>query len=147
VFVIQVFGVAAALNQIAFNWSAFLRALGRTRPIAVASYVLLVATGVFTIPLLIVGGIDGYAIGVVLAGLALIAARLAYLSRLFSLGAILRNTVRGMRRQSAFGTAGGRRAAWVRYPERRTTVLILTSDDAADARGMAERIADRLFGR
>jgi hypothetical protein len=56
------------------------------------------------------------------------------------------DTVRGMRRQSVFGTADGRRAAWVRYPERRTTILILTSDDAADARGMAQRLADRLFG-
>jgi hypothetical protein len=56
------------------------------------------------------------------------------------------DTVRGLRRQSAFGSADGRRAAWIRYPERRTTILILTSDDAADARGMAQRIADRLFG-
>ena len=56
------------------------------------------------------------------------------------------DTVRGMRRQSVFGTADGRRAAWIRYPERRTTILLLTSDDAADARGMAQRIADRLFG-
>jgi cyanophycinase len=56
------------------------------------------------------------------------------------------DTVRGMRRQSVFGTADGRRAAWVRYPERRTTILILTSDDAADAKGIAQRIADRLFG-
>ena len=56
------------------------------------------------------------------------------------------DTVRGMRRHSVFGAADGRRAAWVRYPERRATILVLTSDDAADARGMAQRIADRLFG-
>jgi cyanophycinase len=56
------------------------------------------------------------------------------------------DTVNGMRRQSAFGAEGGRRAAWLRYPDRRTTILILTSDDAFDARGAGQRIADRLFG-
>jgi hypothetical protein len=57
------------------------------------------------------------------------------------------DTVRGLRRQSVFGAADGRRAAWVRYPDRRTTILVLTGDDAADARGMAQRLADRLFAR
>jgi hypothetical protein len=56
------------------------------------------------------------------------------------------DTVRGLRRHSVFATPGGHRAAWVRYPERRTTIIILTTDDAADAKGMAQRIADRLFG-
>jgi cyanophycinase len=57
------------------------------------------------------------------------------------------DTVNGMRRHVAFGTEDGRRAAWIRYPERRATIIILTSDDAADARGMAARIAERLFGK
>jgi cyanophycinase len=57
------------------------------------------------------------------------------------------DTVNGLRRQAAFGTGDGRRAAWVRYPERRTTIIVLTSDDAADARAVTQRIADRLFGR
>lgn len=55
------------------------------------------------------------------------------------------DTSNGLRRQSAYGQGGGRRSAWVRYPERRTTVLVLTTDDNADAKGMAERIASRLF--
>jgi hypothetical protein len=55
------------------------------------------------------------------------------------------DTVNGLRRQAVFGTSDGRRAAWVRYPERRTTILVLTSDDAADARAITQRIADRLF--
>jgi hypothetical protein len=59
-------------------------------------------------------------------------------------GGFMTDTVNGMRRQSAFGAADGRRAAWIRYPERRTTVIILTNDDAFDARGAARRIADRL---
>lgn len=56
-------------------------------------------------------------------------------------------TVNGMRRHSAFGTNDGTRSAWVRYPERRTTILVLTNDATADAKGLSQRIADRLFSR
>ena len=55
------------------------------------------------------------------------------------------DTVNGMRRHAAYGTPDGRRAAWVRWPDRRATILILTNDDAFDARGAAQRIADRLL--
>jgi cyanophycinase len=57
------------------------------------------------------------------------------------------DTVNGLRRHAAFAHAGGRRAAWIRYPDRRTTILVLTRDDAFDANGVAQRIADRLFQR
>jgi cyanophycinase len=57
------------------------------------------------------------------------------------------DTVNGMRRHAAFGAGNGRRSAWVRYPERRTTILVLTTDDSADADAITRRIADRLFGR
>src|SRR3954451_142836 len=40
---IAAYGVAAVLDQVGFNWSAFFRAIGRTRPIAVESFVGLVA--------------------------------------------------------------------------------------------------------
>lgn len=55
------------------------------------------------------------------------------------------DTVRGMRRHAVYGTPDGRRAAWVRWPDRRATVIVLTRDDAFDARGAAQRIAERLF--
>jgi len=57
------------------------------------------------------------------------------------------DTAHGMRRQSAFGTSHGNRSAWVRYPERRVTVLIITGDDAVNAKALPERIATRLFGQ
>jgi hypothetical protein len=53
--------------------------------------------------------------------------------------------VRNMTRLSAFGTADGRRNAFVRYPDARAAIIILTSSDDVDARGIAERIAERLF--
>ena len=56
-------------------------------------------------------------------------------------------TVNGLRRQSAYGTSDGHTSAWVRYPERRTTILVLTKDNAADAKGISQRIADKLFGK
>ncbi len=55
----------------------------------------------------------------------------------------------GMRDTSlaVYGTSDGKRNAWVRYPERRTTIIILTGDDGADTKGMAARIAERLLGK
>jgi hypothetical protein len=55
------------------------------------------------------------------------------------------DTMRGMRRLSAFGTADGRRNAFVRFPDQRAAIIILTSSDAVDARAIAERLAERLF--
>lgn len=92
---IQAFGLAAALNQVGFNWSAFFRATGQTRPLAWGSGVMVAGVAVFAIPLLLTGGVDGYATGMGLAVLALIVARLAFLRRLFPLGAILANSARG----------------------------------------------------
>ena len=57
------------------------------------------------------------------------------------------DTVNGMRRHSAFGTSNGTGSAWVRYPDRRTTILVLTNDGTADAKGLSQRMADRLFSR
>jgi cyanophycinase len=51
----------------------------------------------------------------------------------------------GTTRLAAYGADGGRKHAFVRVPERRATVVILTNDDAADAKGMANRILDRLL--
>jgi cyanophycinase len=55
------------------------------------------------------------------------------------------DTYRGVRREGAYGTADGRRNAFVRFPERRVSIIVLTDSDAVDARVIAERIANRLF--
>lgn len=54
--------------------------------------------------------------------------------------------VRGAR-LAEYGTAEGRRSAFVRFPDERAVVIVLTSSDDADARGIAGRLADRLLGR
>ncbi len=48
---------------------------------------------------------------------------------------------------AAYGTPDGKRAAFVRIPGRRAAVIVLTNDDGADAKGIAERIAVRMLGR
>jgi cyanophycinase len=55
------------------------------------------------------------------------------------------DTYHGTARLSAFGAAGGKRDAFVRFPEKHAAIIILTNDETADARGMAEKIADRLL--
>ncbi len=52
----------------------------------------------------------------------------------------------GTARYQVFAEAGGKRGAWLRFPEAHATVIILTDDPSADARGMAEAIATKLLG-
>jgi hypothetical protein len=51
----------------------------------------------------------------------------------------------GVARLAEYGADGGRRNAFVRVPDRRAVVIVLTNDDQADAKGMANRILDRLL--
>jgi hypothetical protein len=46
---------------------------------------------------------------------------------------------------SAFAAADGRRAAFVRVPERHATVIILTNDASFAASATADQILDRLL--
>ena len=48
-------------------------------------------------------------------------------------------------RQSAFADSRGMRAGYVRFPERRASIIVLTNDDNADVRAIVDRIADRLL--
>lgn len=45
---------------------------------------------------------------------------------------------------SAYGAESGKRDAFVRVPDKHAVVIVLTDDDAADARGIAEQITERL---
>lgn len=55
------------------------------------------------------------------------------------------DTYKGVTRVAAYATADGKRAAFVRVPERHATIVILTNDANADARGMAEKILDQML--
>lgn len=49
-------------------------------------------------------------------------------------------------RLTAFGAAGGKKSAFVRIPDRKhTTIIVLTNDDTADAKAIADRITDKIL--
>jgi O-antigen/teichoic acid export membrane protein len=94
--VLQVYGVTAAVNHIGFNWTAYFRALGRTRPIAVANFAALLGFLVTGIPLLFVFGLRGFAAGIAFQALVHLAVRAVYLERLFHGFAFLRHALRAV---------------------------------------------------
>ena len=55
------------------------------------------------------------------------------------------DTYRGVGRLAAYATADGKRGAFVRVPSRKATIIILTNDASADAKGMSERILDQML--
>jgi O-antigen/teichoic acid export membrane protein len=94
VIVLQMFGITAALNHVGFNWTAYFRALNRTRPIAV---VTLTAAAIFVaavVPLLLAFGLRGFAYAVLLQGIASLALRAYYLQRIFPGFDFLRHAAR-----------------------------------------------------
>jgi O-antigen/teichoic acid export membrane protein len=96
VLLIQVSGLTAAMNQIGFNWTAYYRALGRTRPIAVANTVFVVAVAAIALPLLVDRGVDGFAVGMAIATAIFLAVRLVYVARLFPTLAIAKHVARAL---------------------------------------------------
>lgn len=53
----------------------------------------------------------------------------------------------GRVRHAVYGGDNGTRAAWVRYPQQRAVVLVLTNDPQADARDIAAQLSARALGR
>ena len=80
---VQVLGLSAALDQIGFNWTAFARARGETRVLAVASVAMLVTVLSVGVPLLLALGLPGFAIGIGAGTLTTLAIRIVYLVKLF----------------------------------------------------------------
>jgi O-antigen/teichoic acid export membrane protein len=94
VHLIQVLALTAAVNQIGFNWTAFYRALDRTRPIAVANVALLAGVIGIAVPLMLSDGLDGYAAGMASATAVFIGVRLYFLARIFPILRLLADLAR-----------------------------------------------------
>jgi O-antigen/teichoic acid export membrane protein len=90
---LQIFAVIAAVNQVGFNWDAFYRALGRTRPIAVANVAVMVAFLAAALPLMIAHGLTGLGIGMAVASAVHLAFRIRYLLALFPRLPIVRHVL------------------------------------------------------
>jgi PST family polysaccharide transporter len=90
------FGLTAVVNQIAFNWSAFFRARGQTRPIAAASLVYMAAVLAIAVPLLAGRGLTAFGVGIGLATVVFVLARLWFLAPMFPPRAVVGHVARGI---------------------------------------------------
>ena len=52
---------------------------------------------------------------------------------------------RNVKRLSQYAEPNGKRAAFVRFPERGVTIILLTDSRSVDAKKVAEQIAERLL--
>jgi O-antigen/teichoic acid export membrane protein len=89
-------GLVCGFGQLAFNWTVFMRAANRTRPLFVAALLELGAFAVATLPLTIAFGLTGYAVGFAVSTLVQIAARAYYMQTLFKGFNVLRQMVRAL---------------------------------------------------
>ncbi len=92
----QAVGISVAVHQIGFNWDAFYRARGQTRPIAVAALFAMAAFGLIAVPLLLADGLSGLALATLLMEGVNFAVRMFYLRRLFSSFGLIRHTARAL---------------------------------------------------
>lgn len=80
---LQAFGVAAAIGHLGFNWGAYIKAKGDTRPLAIHSIWCAVAFLAGGLPLILLLDFDGYAASVVGLVAVSLVIRAVYLRRLF----------------------------------------------------------------
>jgi O-antigen/teichoic acid export membrane protein len=96
VVLLQWFGVTAAANHLGFNWDAYFRARGNTRPIAVMSVAAIVVFCSVVIPLMLTDGLRGLAIGLAVQAAVLVSVRGFFLRRLFAGFALGRHALRAI---------------------------------------------------
>ena len=80
---LQVFGLIAAVNHVAFNWGAFYRARGETRPALVIALLMAAACAFIVLPCLAAWGLPGLGGGMAALVAITLAARLYYVLKLF----------------------------------------------------------------
>ena len=87
-------GIAAAVGHVAFNWHAYMRALDRTRPLAVTAVVTVGAFVATAVPGLVLDGLEGIAWGVAAQTVAALGCRIYYVHDLFGGFAVLSHALR-----------------------------------------------------
>ena len=96
ILLIQAFGAIAAFNHIGFNWDAYYRARGETRPIAVVAVTVSLVFVAIAIPLMYADGLRGLAIAMGIQAVVGLVLRAYYLRRLFAGFGLARHAVRAM---------------------------------------------------
>lgn len=92
----QVFGVVAAAGQVGFNWDAYFRALGQTRPIATASLITAASFVTAGIPLVLAFGLRGVAAAIAVQVAVDLVLRAWFLRRIFPGLRFARHALRGI---------------------------------------------------
>jgi O-antigen/teichoic acid export membrane protein len=92
--VLVAFGVVSAVDQLGFNWHAFLRATNHTRPLAQLGFLSLGIFLLVTVPLLVAFGLTGFAWGWVAWGVLTVTGRAYFLRPLFPRFSMLRQARR-----------------------------------------------------
>jgi O-antigen/teichoic acid export membrane protein len=93
---LQAYGLISAFSHVGFNWDAFFRARGETKPVAaVATFSTIVFLAV-AIPLLATDGLSGFAIGMAVYGLSAVVGRTFYLTRIFDGFKMARHAARAL---------------------------------------------------
>jgi O-antigen/teichoic acid export membrane protein len=86
----------AVINQVGFNWTAFFRAVGHTRPIALTSLATLVFVLAISVPLLVAEGLTAFGLGLCAATALSVGVRLWCLRRLFGGLPYVTHVLRGL---------------------------------------------------
>jgi O-antigen/teichoic acid export membrane protein len=89
-------GLIAALSQIAYNYSVFLRAVNETRPMFRLALLGVLSFALITAPLILAFGLTGYALGWGALTLIQVAGRCWYMGRLFDGFRIARHLARSI---------------------------------------------------
>ncbi|HEV2723670.1 MAG TPA: oligosaccharide flippase family protein [Thermoleophilaceae bacterium] len=93
---LQAYGLISAFSHVGFNWDAFFRARGETKPIAAVSTF---STAVFlavAIPLLAFEGLSGFAVGMAVYGFSAVVGRTYFLTRIFDGFGMARHAARAL---------------------------------------------------
>lgn len=92
---LQGFGVAVAISQIGFNWTAFMRARNDTRGIAVVAVGGMVASLALSVPALLLWGLEGFVWSQIARAVVMLLLRGIYLRRMFHGFSLFRHVARG----------------------------------------------------
>lgn len=152
---LQVFGAAAAVGHVAFNWDDYYRARGRTVPIAVASVSATVAFLAVGLPLLFSDGLTGLAIGIAVQTLVHLAWRAYYATRLFDGLSLIRHALRAMLPTAPAAAVvlvirqfeRGHRSLGLALAELVTYLLLVTAATWAVERSLIREALGYLLGR
>lgn len=93
---LQAYGLISAFSHVGFNWDAFFRARGETKPIAAVSTFSTVVFLAVAIPLLAVEGLSGFAVGMAVYGFSAVVGRTYFLTRIFDGFGMARHAARAL---------------------------------------------------